>query len=223
MRKAPALLALATLAALSAACSDANPPLTSPDLETVIAADLGGLGLSQRDRAAAGAVAEYLASNQNANGAVFFPSGSTGLYYIEIGTDDGGFPTLAFCAFIGDGPNDWDRLNPDGSITVHKSVKGAQAIYDPGTLGSPEYQGVGNFTMRATGFQQTLSDPSGGTIVMVVPSGGAQVMWGNGTVRELAGWDGQGQPIYTGPTRDLRCGEVTDALGNIRKAGIFFD
>jgi len=194
----------------------------SPDLETVMAADLGQSGLSQRDQASAKAAMGFLAANGHSSGAVFFPSGSTGLFYIEIGTDAGGFPTLAFCAFIGDGVNDWDRMNPDGSITIHKAVTGAQVIYDPGSLGSPEYQGTGNFTMRATGLQQTISDPSGGTVAMVIPSGGAQIMWGVGKVRELAGFGDQGEPVFSGPDRELRCGEVIDARGSTPRAGIFF-
>jgi hypothetical protein len=222
MRKAPAALAFTTLVLLTGACSDSVSPPVSPELETVMAADLGGSGLSKEDRASLKAVVKYLADNGESNGAVFFPSGSTGLFYIAIGTDAGGFPTLDFCAFIGDGVADWDRENPDGSITIHKAVKGAEVIYAPGAAGSPEYGGTGNFTMRATGFGQSIPGPSGGTIRMVIPSGGAQVMWGTGWVQEVAGSADPFNTTSTGTKHQVQCGEVIDASGATRRAGIFF-
>jgi hypothetical protein len=222
MRKAPAALAFTTLVLLNGACSDSVSPPVSPELETVMAADLGGSGLSKEDQASVKAVVKYLADNGHNNGAAFLPSGTTGFFQIEIVTDDGGGVALRACAFLGEGQSDWDRVGPTGTVMIHKAVRDAFAIYFPGTPGAPEYQGSGNFSMKSSGTVQTIRDPSGGKAKVIVPGQGARISWGTGWVQELVGWDDQGQPIYEGDPRKLQCGEVIDASGATRRAGIFF-
>lgn len=116
------------------------------------------------------------------SGATFIPSGPQGFVLttgeFPLFTAFGGFSAMG-------GPDDWIRINPDGSATLQINSNEANAQYTD-QVAFKQYLGAGRMHMHHTGTLVQIPLPGGMFLYMVDPGGRGAVVWhGKGDVLEL--------------------------------------